>query len=163
MATSLQTRLGGEPRPRLVRVHITTENDPEPEGFGNVAPPTFQNGFLVLEGFWDTYLIRSDLIREIRIVDEENQMPLNYTADEYEAELEKRKSAGEDSKRDSAVALVIDAINAVEKTVDLPDGSDTEAVNKVLASSRFEVIRTGDVDENGNCKHRIRTLKAEAE
>lgn len=137
------------------RTTVTTENVHEPETFVQVLRPQFLNGFLVLESIWDTYLIRADQIREIRIT--EDPMALNYDAVTYAEEIKKKREARDNTKRDLVVSKVHDAINALEEYVDLPD-QDDQAIHdaiRVLEGKNFSITRVGDVDENGECRWRI--------
>ena len=135
--------------PRRGRVTVTTENVHEPETFVQVAP-RFEEGFLVLEGLWDTYFVRQNLIREIRFVEEDYSLTINYTPAEWRAEVNKKKRADEDTKVDAVESAIVAKINSGDEKVEVDDdGVLIEKANERLKAKGFRVKRITDQDEDG--------------
>jgi hypothetical protein len=116
---------------------------------------SFENGFLVIDGQWDTFYLSLDTISEVRIVEADYGMDMLYKSDEYvgEVALAERNS----SRLVKLYKEVVSFINALKTWVvfkEPPTVEELVELNDMLEPDQFKL----ELAEGASNQYRIIVL-----
>lgn len=89
---------------------------------------------------------------------------ISTTAENFKTAIEAKDALERETPFiDNFLTPLVNAINAHEDTVDLPDGDDLSIAKAeaYVRANGFGIARIGDRDRQGNCKYRIYTTAIE--